>query len=66
MAINDFMANAAISINSNKKEVWDALVNPVAIKRYMFGAKIESDWREGSDITWRGEFNGMKPFFKKI
>lgn len=60
MAIDDFTANAAISINSNKKEVWDALVNPVAIKRYMFGAEIESDWREGSDITWRGEFNGMK------
>lgn len=45
MTTDDFMASATISINSNKKEVWDALVNPVAIKQYMFGTDVESGWR---------------------
>lgn len=26
----------------------------------MFGADVESDWSEGSDITWKGEFNGKE------
>lgn len=60
MTTDDFMANATISINSNKAEIWDALVNPVAIKQYMFGADVKSDWREGSEITWKGEFRGKK------
>lgn len=60
MAIDDFMANASISINASKREVWDALVNPAAIKQYMFGADVESGWREGSEIIWKGEFNGRK------
>jgi len=56
----DTSANAAISINSSKREVWDALVNPVAIKQYMMGADVESGWREGSEIIWKGEFDGKK------
>ncbi len=26
----------------------------------MFGADVESDWREGSPITWKGEWQGKK------
>ena len=40
MSTNDFMANVAIEINSSRSEVWDALINPSAIKQYMFGAKV--------------------------
>ena len=58
MSTNDFMANVAIEINSSRSEVWDALINPSAIKQYMFGADVESTWHEGSDITWKGEFKG--------
>ena len=58
MSTNDFMANVAIEINSSRSAVWDALINPSAIKQYMFGADVESTWHEGSDITWKGEFNG--------
>ncbi len=58
MSTNEFMANVAIEINSSRSEVWDALINPSAIKQYMFGADVESTWHEGSDITWKGEFNG--------
>ncbi len=60
MGTDDFMANATIAIMSSRREVWDALVNPAAIKHYMFGADVESGWVEGSEIRWRGEFNGKK------
>lgn len=60
MSTNDFMANVAIEINSSRSEVWAALVTPSAIKQYMFGAEVESTWHEGSDITWKREFNGKK------
>lgn len=58
MSANDFMANVAIEINSSRSEVWDALINPSAIKQYMLGADVKSTWHEGSDITWEGEING--------
>ena len=51
---------ANISIHAPVMKVWDALVRPAAIKRYMFGAEVVSDWKEGSPITWRGEYLGKK------
>jgi len=54
------VARATTSIQSSKGKVWDALVEPAAIKQYMFGADVESEWREGSGITWTGEMKGRK------
>jgi len=54
------IAKASTSIDASKDEVWKALVTPKAIKQYMFGADVESDWSEGSTITWEGEMKGKK------
>jgi uncharacterized protein YndB with AHSA1/START domain len=54
----DLVASATISIAADKSRVWNALVTPKAIKQYMFGADVQSDWAVGSKITWSGEFNG--------
>ena len=51
-------ARASTSIHASNDAVWKALVDPAAIKQYMFGADVASDWREGSSITWKGEYNG--------
>jgi uncharacterized protein YndB with AHSA1/START domain len=56
----NLVANAKTSIESTKSRVWQALVSPEAIKQYMFGADVESDWNEGSAITWKGEMKGKK------
>jgi uncharacterized protein YndB with AHSA1/START domain len=40
--------------------VWDALVTPEAVKQYMFGTTVVSDWEEGSPITWSGEWQGRR------
>ncbi len=52
------IAKAGIHINATRAEVWDALVNPVTISKYMFGTEVTSDFTEGSSITWKGEWEG--------
>ena len=63
--LNDFkgmehIANASTTINAPASKVWDALTDPAKISKYMFGATVTSDWKEGSPITWKGEFKGKK------
>lgn len=55
---NGLMANASITINAPRDAVWRALVSPEEIRKYMFGAQVVSDWREGSVIVWKGEWQG--------
>jgi uncharacterized protein YndB with AHSA1/START domain len=57
-------ATAEITIEGSVSQVWDALINPDKIKRYMFGAEAVSDWKVGSPIVWKGEWKG-KPFQDK-
>jgi uncharacterized protein YndB with AHSA1/START domain len=58
------IAKAELSINAPIDKVWNALVDPEIIKKYMFGATVTSDWIEGSKITWKGEWQG-KPYEDK-
>lgn len=51
-------ARAETTINAHIDSVWQALVNPEKIKKYMFGTTVETDWKEGSSITWKGEWKG--------
>ena len=53
-----WIARAMTRINTQIEKVWDALINPDMIKQYMFGADVVSDWKEGSQIIWRGEWEG--------
>jgi uncharacterized protein YndB with AHSA1/START domain len=52
------IARAAVDIDVPRSRVWDALVDPRAIKQYMFGTNVASDWKPGSPITWKGEWQG--------
>jgi uncharacterized protein YndB with AHSA1/START domain len=58
--MKDLIARSSIIINAPRDKVWNALVTPTAIKQYMFGADVRSDWKEGSSITWSGEWRGKK------
>ncbi len=58
MLPKDHIATAEIAINAPIDKVWDAFVNPQTIKKYMFGTEVTSDWKEGSKITWKGEWQG--------
>lgn len=56
----NLIARASITINAPVTKVWDALVEPEAIKQYMFGTNVVTDWRVGSPITWKGEWQGKQ------
>ncbi len=58
--IKNLTAKAATSIAGEKNKVWEALITPSAIKEYMFGSDVETDWKKGSKISWKGEFKGKK------
>lgn len=55
---SDLTAKADVTIHAPRAKVWDALVNPAVIKRYMFGTIVVSDWREGDPIAWKGDWKG--------
>ena len=52
------VARATTTIAADPDAVWAALVDPAAVKQYMFGTTVSSDWREGSPIAWSGEWQG--------
>jgi len=54
----NLVAKVSININARSEKVWNALVIPDAIKQYMFGTTVVSDWREGSPIVWKEEWQG--------
>ncbi len=54
----DLTARATAVMNAPVSKVWQALVNPDTIKRYFFGTDVETDWRVGSPIYWRGVWQG--------
>src|SRR6266545_6060397 len=53
-----FIAKATTTINAPASKVWDALTEPELIKQYMFGTDVISDWKVGSSIIYRGEWQG--------
>ena len=63
--MNDkLVARTSTTIRAATDDVWQALTDPAAIEQYMFGAKVDSEWHEGSPITWKGEYQG-KPYEDK-
>lgn len=61
---NELVAKASTVILAPREKVWQALTDPKALKAYMFGADVTSDWKKGSPIVWKGEFKG-KPYEDK-
>jgi uncharacterized protein YndB with AHSA1/START domain len=54
------IAKASTTIHAPVAKVWDALINPATIKQYMFGTNVVSDWKKGSPIVFKGEWQGRK------
>jgi uncharacterized protein YndB with AHSA1/START domain len=57
--MNDkFTAKATTTIHAPVSKVWQALVNPEIIKQYLFDTDVISDWKVGSPIIYRGQWEG--------
>lgn len=61
---NKLVAHATTTINAPASRVWDALTDPEQIKHFMFGSQVVTDWKPGSPIIFKGEWNGQ-PFEDK-
>jgi uncharacterized protein YndB with AHSA1/START domain len=53
-----FEAIKTVTIHATRAEVWSALTNPEKVKQYMHGTEMSTDWKEGSPISWKGEWKG--------
>ena len=54
-----------ITIYAPAKKVWDVLTNPEQTKKYMFGCETVSDWKAGSTLEWKGNYEGKEMVFVK-
>ncbi len=60
----NLIASASTTIHAPAARVWEALTRPEIIKQYFFGSNIVTDWKVGSPIYYRGEWQG-KPYEDK-
>ena len=60
MSQDSLVAHASTVIAAGPAVVWRALTDPAALRQWMMGAEVASDWRAGSPITWKGEFKGKR------
>ena len=60
----NLVAKASVVIDAPAAAVWVALVDSSALKEYMFGSTVISDWKKGSKIVFKGEWQG-KPYEDK-
>ena len=52
------VAKASTEIAAPAERIWKALTDPAAIKQYYFGTNLETTWKVGAPITWKGEWEG--------
>lgn len=53
-------SQVSTTVNAPPKKVWDALTDKEKLRSFFFGSEIDSTWKVGSPITFRGEFNGHR------
>jgi uncharacterized protein YndB with AHSA1/START domain len=53
-----YSSKASIVINESREKIWRALTIPEHVKKYFFDTNLVTDWKVGSPIYFRGEYNG--------
>jgi uncharacterized protein YndB with AHSA1/START domain len=59
-----YTGKASITFEAKASKVWEWLTKPELIKQYLYGTDTISEWKIGSPITYRGEWEG-KPYEDK-
>ena len=50
-----YIVKKHIHMKATPEKVWKTLTNPEKTKKYFFGCRVFSDWKEGSTITFKGK-----------
>ena len=53
-----FVARADIDVDASPQQVWRTITAHAS--EVSLGATVESDWRPGSPISWKGEWEGKE------
>jgi uncharacterized protein YndB with AHSA1/START domain len=53
-----YSASASIVVQAPRQKVWEAVTEPALVKRYFFGTDLVTDWKVGSPLLFRGEWEG--------
>lgn len=54
----NLIVSRTIRIKVEPMMVWKALTDTATIKKYFFGTEAVSDWKAGSPLVFRGEWEG--------
>jgi uncharacterized protein YndB with AHSA1/START domain len=52
------VATSVTTISAGPERVWEVITDPAAVKEFMFGTTLVTDWNVGSPMTWQGEWDG--------
>jgi len=58
--MTDHIAHASTTIAADADRIWTVMTEPELVEKWMLGARVESEWRVGSRITWSGEYKGRE------
>ena len=58
--MNELTAQVNKTIHASAIQVWSAITTPATLKKFFFGADVETDWSIGSPIRMKGDFKGKK------
>jgi uncharacterized protein YndB with AHSA1/START domain len=62
--MGDLTTSTSVTIRASGEDVWKALTTPELIKRWFFGVDTETDWKVGSPLVHRGQWDG-RPYEDK-
>lgn len=48
-----------LTIKASKENVWDAITNPQKVKSWQYGSELTTDWKVGSEIRFKSEWEGQ-------
>lgn len=49
---------SAVTIKANPETVWEVLTKPEFVKKWQYGSELITDWKIGSDIRFKTEWEG--------
>ena len=56
--MREHVATAGTRIAASPQRVWQVLTDRAAVREFMFGTELETDWNVGGPIRWHGEWQG--------
>ena len=55
--MSELIVRDSVVVDAPVETVWDVLTKSEFSRQYMFGCSMETDWKPGSRLLWKGEPN---------